>query len=185
MGNLRISNVQILITNTYTTMGRVKETIAKKAEDKRRKQINQAASSYLCDQDEGDNYDAYMELIKESDKGNGDDRAADYVNVWQLLENSMSVNEMIQLIEDTIESSIGMPEFMQKIDWKLLKKQKKTLLENIDDMEKKNAEYYKETIDDLNSIINLLDSLQDSAVDDYGLEEVLVFGESTEKTEIN
>ena len=165
-------------------MGKVKEAIAKKAEDKQRKLINKAAETYLCDQEEGDNYDAYVKLLEESDKGNGDERAADYVLVWSPIVNTVSVDEMIHLIEDSIESP-EMPKFMQKIDWTDLRKQKKTLLEVIDDMEKKNAEYYMDTIDDLEGIINLLDNLQDAAVDDYGLEEVLVFGESTEKTEIN
>lgn len=153
-------------------MGKVKEL---ELEQKERRQINKAASTYLCDQDEGDNYDAYLKLQEESSKGNGDNRAADYVTVWQPLENSISVNEMLQLIDCAVEDNSEMPEILKGIDWKLLKKQKKTLIEEIDSMEKRNAKYFEETINDFNGILTLIDSLQDAAVDVYGLDENLVF----------
>ena len=148
-------------------MGKVKE---QQFEDSRRKQINKAAETYLCDQDEGDNCDAYAVLLEESDKGNGDCRAADFVTVWQPLENSVSVDEMIHLIEDGITEP-EVPEILQKIDWTDLRAQKTTLLAVIGYAEKS----LPLLVDDLNGILNLIDSLQDFAVDEMGVPEMLVF----------
>ena len=133
-----------------------------------RKQINRAASNFLCDQEDGDLYDAYVKLLDESDNGNDDCLAADYVTVWQPLEH-LSVAKMIETIENAIVNDIEMPEFMKGIDWNLLKQQKKVLLEmadNLDDVPKLEA---------VEGIINLLNELQDAAVDTYGLPENLVF----------
>lgn len=56
------------------------------------------------------------------------------------------------------------PDFIQNIDWNLLKKQKAQLLEN--------AEQHNL---DVSGIINLIDSLQDYVVDICGVEENEVF----------
>jgi hypothetical protein len=54
------------------------------------------------------------------------------------------------------------PEFINKIDWKLLQQQKAWLLY-------KDEEY-------ADGIINIIDSIQDYAVDELGIDEDLVFG---------
>ena len=146
------------------------------SDNKLRKQINKAAETYLCDQEEGDLYDAYNKLLEQSDKGNDDCTAANYVTVWQPLEN-ITVAKMIQLIEDGIEEP-EMPEFVQKIDWELLRKQKGTLMnlaKDIDDVPK---------LEHLEGIIVLIDALQDSAVDDYGIAEDLVFDLTEDEEEL-
>ena len=153
-------------------MGKVKENIA---EEKRRKQINLAAGNFLSDQDNGDNYDAYMKLCDESDKGNDDCLAADFVTVWQPMEN-MTVAAMIEVIENAIVKE-EMPEFMKNIDWTLLKQQKKDIfavIQDIDDIQK---------LESLEGIICLLNGLQDAAVDTYGLPEDLVFEFSSDEDE--
>lgn len=67
------------------------------------------------------------------------------------------------------------PQLISKIDFTTLRTQKKTLIEMIDDMEKKNAEYYKDDVSNLSGILNLIDSLQDFAVDVMGLNPINVF----------
>ena len=62
-----------------------------------------------------------------------------------------------------------MEKFLKNIDFKDLKKQKKTLLEVIS-----RAETQKEA-DNLNGILHLIDSIQDIAVDEYDYKEKTVF----------
>lgn len=145
-------------------MGKVKEL---QAEEKRRKQINLAASNFLSDQEDGDLYDAYVKLLEESDNDNDDCCASDFVAVWQPLEY-LSVAKMIETIENAILED-EMPDFMKNIDWTLLKQQKKdvfAVIQDIDDIQK---------LESLEGIICLLNGLQDAAVDVYGLDENLVF----------
>ena len=70
-------------------------------------------------------------------------------------------------------------ELISGINWKLLKKQKKSLLETIDYMGRKNmvssGKHYKELVDDLTGILNLVDTIQDYAVDTLGIDENEVF----------
>jgi hypothetical protein len=134
-----------------------------------RKQINIAAGNFLSDQDEGDNYDAYLKLLEASEKGDDDCAAADYVNVWQPLEH-LTVAKMIETIENAIVSDIVLPEFLQKTDWTLLKEQKKHLLDviNIDEVNPEQKEA-------LEGLLNYIDSIQDYMVDEIGLDENLVF----------
>jgi hypothetical protein len=68
-----------------------------------RELINQAAATYLCDQEEGDLYDAYQKLGAASDAGKGGDPACNYVTVWQPLVYK-SVDEILSLIEDTADN---------------------------------------------------------------------------------
>ena len=67
------------------------------------------------------------------------------------------------------------PQLISRIDFTTLRTQKKTLIEIIDDMEKKNAEYYKNETSDLSGILNLIDAIQDYAVDVVGLNPIDVF----------
>jgi hypothetical protein len=69
-----------------------------------REKINKAASHYLSDQEEGDLYDAYLKLLEASKTGFDNDLAANYVAVWKSMEH-MSVDEMIELIENGIEDN--------------------------------------------------------------------------------
>jgi hypothetical protein len=149
-------------------MAIIKET---PEEQKKRRQINKAAGTYLCDQDEGDNYDAYLKLQEESSKGNGDNRAADFVTVWQPLENSVSVDEMLQLIdcaEDNDDQEF--PEVLKKIDWTDLRTQKTMLLETIN-----NDAVDPEHKEGLEGILSLIDALQDFAVDEMGVNSIHVY----------
>lgn len=61
------------------------------------------------------------------------------------------------------------PEFIKKIDWELLKKQKQSLIAII--------EWNKLPLlkDDLEGILSLIDATQDYAVDELGLDENVVF----------
>lgn len=63
-----------------------------------------------------------------------------------------------------------MPEFMQKINWKLLREQKANLLDviNLNEVNPRQKEA-------LEGILSTLDALQDSAVDVFGVPEELVF----------
>jgi len=158
-------------------MAIIKET---PEEQKKRRQINKAASTYLCDQDEGDLYDAYKKLLEESDKDNGDSRAADFVTVWQPLENSISVNEMIHLIDDTVEDNeLDFPEVLKKIDWTDLRTQKTALLEVIEFFGRvkfnMKTDENPRIIAGLDGILNLIDALQDFAVDEMGVNSIHVF----------
>ena len=139
-----------------------------KAAKIRRNRIIKAASSYLSDQEEGDLFDAYVKLLNASADGHDTCLASDFVEVWQPLEN-FSVAGMIRVIEDSIESP-ELPEFVTKIDWDMLKGQKRILLEVIN-----KDELNPEEKEGLEGILSLIDSLQDAAVDDFGLAENLVF----------
>jgi len=67
------------------------------------------------------------------------------------------------------------PLLISRIDFSTLRTQKKTLIEIIDDMEKKNIEYYKDDVSNLNGILNLIDSIQDFAVDVVGLNPIDIY----------
>lgn len=148
-------------------------------EEIERKKINGSASYYLSDQKEGDLYDAYQKLLDESDKGNDDCMAADYVTVWQPLE-TYTVAKIIQLIEDSVGET-EMPELYKDIDWALLKEQKKSLLKVIEDCDN------VPVLEHLEGILVLIDEIQDDAVDNFGVDEDLVFDlhdEEEDKTEL-
>jgi hypothetical protein len=79
-------------------------------------------------------------------------------------------------IDDFIESIKSIhPEFIKKIDWKLLREQKQTLetffytkIENV-------------AIDDISGIIHLIDAIQDYACDEMELTEKEVFDLNSEE----
>ena len=60
------------------------------------------------------------------------------------------------------------PDCIKNIDWKLLRKQKRTLLKTIIEMDKGDD---NPDVDDLDGILHLIDNLQDYAVDVLGLPE--------------
>jgi hypothetical protein len=94
-------------------------------------------------------------------------KASEYRTFIVELEHALSEKENVQ--PDTT------PKLVSLIDFSLLRTQKKTLIEIIDDMEKKNAEYYKNDVSDLDGILNLLDCIQDYAVDVMGLNPIDVY----------
>jgi hypothetical protein len=151
-----------------------------KFKESNRLAINEAAGHYLTEQEEGDNYDAYVKLLEESDKGNDDCLASDYVEVWEKLEGTATVAYMIKLIEDSIVNpKKDIPEVILGIDWSDLRAQKTMLLETIN-----NDAVDPEHKEGLEGILNLIDSLQDYAVDVLGIPEMHVFDfEEEEKRE--
>lgn len=71
--------------------------------------VNKAAAPYLCDQDEGDLYDAYLELKDIADDG-GDWKIADnFIDIWEPLWDK-TVKEIIELIEAGIDDDNEMNE---------------------------------------------------------------------------
>ena len=132
-------------------MGQTKENI--------RNWFNKAAAPYLCDQDEGDLYDAYLELKDVQDNGHDWHTADDYVMVWEPLAH-MTVREIIELIEAGIEEDVD-TEFFKTIDWSELRNQKRELIQVIDNMEgSENG-----SAESLYGILHLIDAIQDYAVD--------------------
>jgi hypothetical protein len=61
------------------------------------------------------------------------------------------------------------PDCIKNIDWKLLRKQKRTLLQTIIKLETGDED--DPVTDDLDGILHLIDSIQDYAVDVLGLPE--------------
>jgi len=141
-------------------MAQVKERI--------RKQIIEAAGHYLSEQDDGDLYDAYLELKDVQDDG-GDWKPADgYVNVWEPLQDK-TVKEMIELIEGSIVEP-EVPEFMKNIDWDMLRNQMASLVAV--------TEYYRNNKvpfipEHLEGITCLLEALHDYAIDDVEITEAV------------
>lgn len=78
----------------------------------------------------------------------------------ELLERNVQ-NENVQdnMNSPIVPLSDQTPLLISRIDFSTLRTQKKTLIEIIDDMEKKNIEYYKDDVSNLNGILNLIDSI--------------------------
>ena len=77
---------------------------------------------------------------------------------------------------ERIESNVQpdeTPKLVSLIDFTTLRTQKKTLIEIIDDMEKRGVE--PERVSDLNGILNLIDSIQDFACDVMGMNPIDIF----------
>lgn len=68
-------------------------------------------------------------------------------------------------------------DFIEKIDWELLKKQKATLTKVVFNTQD------GEVWDDLEGLLNLIDAIQDYAVEELGLDENYVF-ELTQENEL-
>lgn len=94
----------------------------------------------------------------------------------ELLERNVQ-NENVQdnMNSPIVPLSDQTPLLISRIDFSTLRTQKKTLIEIIDDMEKKNIEYYKDDVSNLNGILNLIDSIQDFAVDVVGLNPIDIY----------
>lgn len=123
-----------------------------------KKQIRLAASNFLFN---NNLLKAYRKLVKQLKKGNRNDLAADYVKVPEYLD-STSVKDMVELIESAIQP-VNQPEFLLKMDWKLLREQKQYLLDTGIETEP------------MQGVIALLDAIQDYAVDSMGLSQKKVF----------
>lgn len=76
-----------------------------------------------------------------------------------------------------IKSKTKMEDFLKGIDFKMLKKQKASLLKVLDNVPKKSVptKEVKKLDKDLTGILNLIDSIQEIAVDEYGAKEKSVF----------
>ena len=77
--------------------------------------------------------------------------------------------------------NVEMPELYKDIDWALLKEQKKSLLKVIEDCDN------VPVLEHLEGILVLIDEIQDDAVDNFGVDEDLVFDlhdEEEDKTEL-
>jgi hypothetical protein len=138
-----------------------------------------AASNFLSEQPEGSLFGAYLILVEELEKGNGKDLAANHVTVWEKLQNTMTVEDMVEAIQTAVTTEV--PEFIEKTNWELLRGQKTVLLKLVNEIEKQKTSTAiismpKETAEVLDGIINFLDSIQDYAVDIAGKDEVDVFG---------
>ena len=107
----------------------------------------------------------YLQLKDEQEEGNGSEFASNYVDVPDSLSAFTSVDQLVDLIECSAAQETAVPEVLKNVDWALLKKQKQGLLETITEMEEKNAEYYKYSIEDLTGILHFLDTIQDYVVD--------------------
>jgi hypothetical protein len=144
-------------------MGNVKEL--------ERRRITESAGHYLSEQPSGDLYGAYLELKEAQDEGYGGKLADGYVVVWQPLCH-MTVDQIIQCIENGARGTDieDYPEFIRKIDFTTLRTQKTLLLETIN-----NDAVDPEHKEGLEGILNLLDGLQDYAVDEMGMNPVDVF----------
>ena len=138
--------------------------------------VAKAAQHYLCGDTNEELYNAYLSLKEAQHNGHNYSLAADYATVWEPLEDNC-VNVIVELIENELENlndensqlPLPLPKFMAGIDWELLKKQKASLLgviENIDNVQ---------VLEHLEGIICLLNSIQDAAVDVYGVDKNIVF----------
>lgn len=139
----------------------------------RRKAINRTAGFYLCDSDL-DCYEQYEKLVELSNEGHGDEIAdnVDDVIVWEKI-SPITIDSLIELIESSLPiEGEDIPDLFKNIDWGMLRKQKLSLLAAQEYFENKHV---AEVATDLQGIINLIDGLQDTAVDVYGFEEEKVF----------
>jgi hypothetical protein len=109
------------------------------------------------------------------EKGNAQDlypMSIDVIENIQLTDGSM-VNE-VRFCQRPNTINSNTPVFLNKIDWKSLREQKQTILGIIS--------WNKMTLlnDSLDGIVNLIDAIQDYAVDNNIADETTVFGENKE-----
>ena len=95
--------------------------------------------------------------------------------VLRICQIPKTLNVQVDFIDATYTKSV-VPEFMQKIDWKLLREQKKVLM---------HAVVPSHELDAIEGIVHLIDALQDYASDDMGLGDKLVFNLDENGDEIN
>lgn len=150
--------------------------------------IREAAGMFLSEGD--DPIEGYNVLNNVQSNGKGDEQASDYVTVWFPFEND-TVDYVLEQIDNTISQLSNfadsvVPEFIQKMDWSLLKNQKDDLLTVMENLEteanKAGKDGFPDMMDEqlrqvnsLQGIINLIDNVQDYAVDTLGKDENEVF----------
>ena len=126
--------------------------------------INKAAGHYLSDQEEGDLYDAYQKLQFASEEGQGDYPATYFVEVWDGLDN-LTVDEVLETINDSKlmleKEEENNP--LANIDFAELQDQKMALLTLRGTHVLNDTLMYK-----LDGIVELINSVQDYAVDVLG-----------------
>lgn len=84
-------------------------------------------------------------------------------------------NRLYDMFYDLIMGTVGMkeiPQFINDIDWDLLKQQKLSLLYIVNN----NTLINNVISEDVNGIVHLIDSIQDYAVDVVGIDDDIVFG---------
>lgn len=84
-------------------------------------------------------------------------------------------NRLYDMFYDLIMGTMGMkeiPQFINDIDWDLLKQQKLSLLYIVNN----NTLINNVISEDVNGIVHLIDSIQDYAVDVVGIDDDIVFG---------
>jgi hypothetical protein len=147
-----------------------------KTKNYQRNLINHVAGQYLSEPIEGDYYDAYEILQEVFDNGNGDENASDYVAIWQPLEYK-SVTEILELIDSHIETMnlpAGAPDFVRDIDWIAFQSQRDTLRQIKNFISFEQAE-------DVDAILNLLDAMEDYAIDVLGIDESEVLNKENDE----
>lgn len=144
--------------------------------DLMKKKIERAVGHYLCEDGEYSLYEAYNVLLEVDGDGDGNTSADDYVSVWEPLA-SLTVKELInlihaelELIEAHIEPYSHIPDFFKNIDWELLRRQKISL-DSVSVFHSDSEIIYN----NLQGILELIDALQDYAVDVLGVDENKVF----------
>lgn len=148
-----------------------------------------SAGQYLVEQENGDLYDAYVKLVESQENDDAPYLASQVVEVWEGVED-ITVCDMIDIIESGVtlleSQTSNVPEFLTKMDWKLLKNQKQDLIDSIEDFkieskeafsagEEQLAERYNDQIESLTGILHLIDSIQDYTLDTLKINESDVF----------
>jgi len=135
----------------------------------RRKCINLVAGTYFCEAEEGkDHYDGYIKLTEVENKS---DFANNHVYLWEQVQDWL-VKTLIETIEneaDQMETLIksfteGNP--IAKIDFPMLREQKKSLVDVIN-----HVDGGSELEGNLTGILHMIDDIQDYAVDTLGKDE--------------
>ena len=67
-----------------------------------RKLVNRIASHYLCDPEEGDNYDCYLKLRELPLENNHDILSNHLDNVWEKVENTLTVSDFLDIIYEEL-----------------------------------------------------------------------------------
>jgi len=125
----------------------------------------QAAGYYLNDQETGDLFDAYMKLKEASGNGYGNELASNYVDVPMSMEYE-TIDNILDMIDSTkfIISTNHAENPIFHIDWIALQSQKDTL---------KQIQHFinTEQAEDIEGLLNLIDSIEDYAIDILGFDE--------------
>jgi len=110
-------------------------------------------------------YNAYVKLIELRDNGKSNELASNYLPVWEPFENETIFN-LLRIISDTMKE-IKKYNPIDYIDWKELREQKE-VLQSI------KPTLSVEEIDTIEGFLNLIDNIQDYAVDVLEYDEDIV-----------